>query len=126
MIVVDASAIIDTLDRSAKAFALEPFLDDDLAAPDTLIPEVIRYYARMARAEARRALAESAVSDLDAADIHYVPIWPYTQRIWELRQSVSAYDACYVAVAEALQCPLLTTDTRLAGANDVRVPIIVV
>ena len=118
--------MIDTLDRSAKAFALEQFLDDDLAAPEILVPEVVRYYARMARAEASRAVADSAISDLDAAEIQYVPIWPYVQRIWELRQSVSAYDACYVAVAEALHCPVLTTDTRLAGANGIRVPIIVV
>jgi predicted nucleic acid-binding protein len=126
VIVVDASAIIETLDRSPKGLALERFMDDDLAAPDTLIPEVVRYYGRMALTESNRALAESAIRDLDAAEIQYVPIWPYTGRIWELRHSVSAYDACYVAVAEALNCPILTADERLARAHGVRAPIIAV
>jgi len=126
VIVVDASAIIEVLDRSATGLALEQFLDDDVAAPDTLIPEVIRYYGRMARIDSARLLAESAVADLDAADIQYVPIWPHIARIWDLRHSVSAYDACYVAVAEALDCPLLTADTRLARANGIRARVITV
>ena len=126
MIVVDASAMIEALNRSAKGRALEALLDDDLAAPDTVIPEVVRYYGRFDRAGRQRDLAASAISDFEAADIQYVPVWPYTGRIWELRHAVSAYDACYVAVAEALGCPLLTTDSRLAGANGLRAPIIVV
>jgi predicted nucleic acid-binding protein len=47
-------------------------------------------------------------------------------RIWELRDNVSAYDAGYVALAEALGCGLLTADGRLAGAPGVRCPITVV
>jgi predicted nucleic acid-binding protein len=126
VIVVDASAIIEVLDRSAKGVALEQFLDDDVAAPDILIPEVVHYYSRIARIESARVLAESAVVDLDAAEIQYVPIWPYIARIWELRHSISSYDACYVAVAEALDCPLLTADTRLARADGIRTRIIAV
>ena len=55
-----------------------------------------------------------------------MPVWPYAERIWQLRHCVSPYDACYVAVAEALGCPLLTTDFRLGRADGVRAPIIVV
>jgi predicted nucleic acid-binding protein len=47
-------------------------------------------------------------------------------RIWELRANVSAYDATYVALAEELDCPLLTADARLAGAPGPRCSIIVV
>ena len=57
--------------------------------------------------------------------IQFVHAWPYARRICELRISVPAYDACYVAVAEALNGTLLTTDARLGGANGVRVPMIV-
>ena len=64
------------------------------------------------------------VEIFESFGIQFVPAWPYTRRIWELRHSVSAYDACYVAVAEALNCALVTTDARLAGSNGVRAPII--
>jgi predicted nucleic acid-binding protein len=41
---------------------------------------------------------------------------PFIERIWELRENVSAYDAAYVALAEALEAPMITTDGRLAQA----------
>ena len=47
-------------------------------------------------------------------------------RIWELRDSVSSYDATYVALAEALECALLTADGRLARAHGPRCPVNVV
>ena len=54
------------------------------------------------------------------------PIVGVLDRIWELRDNLSAYDAGYVALAEALGCNLLTADRRLAGASGVRCPITVV
>ena len=45
---------------------------------------------------------------------------------WELRDNVSAYDAGYVALAEALGCALLTVDGRLAAAQGVRCPVTVI
>jgi len=54
------------------------------------------------------------------------PIVGVLDRIWELRDNLSAYDAGYVALAEALGCDLLTADRRLAGASGVRCPITVV
>jgi predicted nucleic acid-binding protein len=45
-----------------------------------------------------------------------VPYPPFADRVWELRASVSAYDAWYVAVAEELACPLATLDARLSRA----------
>ena len=41
---------------------------------------------------------------------------PFIERIWELRENVAAYDAAYVALAEALDAPMITTDARLAQA----------
>lgn len=45
------------------------------------------------------------------------------QRAYELRATVTVYDAVYVALAEALDCPLLTADTRLARAPGPRCKI---
>jgi predicted nucleic acid-binding protein len=45
------------------------------------------------------------------------------RRVGELRDNVTAYDACYVALAEALDCPLLTADLRLSKAPGVRCTI---
>ena len=42
------------------------------------------------------------------------------ERVWELRDNLSAYDAGYVALAEALECPLLTADARIAGVPGIR------
>jgi predicted nucleic acid-binding protein len=45
------------------------------------------------------------------------------RRVWELRENVTSYDAAYVALAEALEAPLLTADARLARATGVRCPV---
>ena len=47
-------------------------------------------------------------------------------RIWQLRENLSAYDASYVALAESLDCALLTSDQRLARAPGIRCPVTVV
>lgn len=47
-------------------------------------------------------------------------------RVWALRDNLSAYDATYVALAEAIGCELLTADSRLAGVTGPTCPMIVV
>ena len=54
------------------------------------------------------------------------PLVPLMDRIWELRSAVTAYDAAYVALAEALDCPLVTADARLSAANGLRCAFTVV
>jgi predicted nucleic acid-binding protein len=54
------------------------------------------------------------------------PIFGILDRIWQLRDNISAYDACYVALAESLDSVLLTADRRLAQATGLRCPITVV
>ena len=88
-----------------------------LAAPDLLRVEVLSVIRRQA---GRRALsprrAEAAVADLLDLPITVYPTAPLLPRVWELRGNVSAYDACYLALAEALDSLLLTADARLAAA----------
>jgi|ERR1700757_3111455 predicted nucleic acid-binding protein len=54
------------------------------------------------------------------------PVYGLFERIWELRENVSAYDASYVALAESLGCALVTGDARLSNATRPRCPITVV
>ena len=47
------------------------------------------------------------------------PTFPLLHRVWELRDNLSAYDASYVALAEALGCPLVTADARITRATTI-------
>lgn len=70
------------------------------------------------------ARAAQAVADLAALPLLRHGAAPLRQRIWELRDALSAHDAAYVALAEALAVPLLTTDARLARAGGHRAEIV--
>ncbi len=61
-----------------------------------------------------------AMTDLLAFPIRVFPTAPLLRRVWELRHNLTAYDGCYAALAEAIGCPLLTADQRIAGAPGVR------
>lgn len=60
--------------------------------------------------------ATNALDDLLNLPLVVYPTAPLLRRGWEVRDNVTAYDACYVALAEALDCTLLTADIRLANA----------
>ena len=123
MIVVDASAMIDVLTRRPNAAAIEALLDDDIAAPELLVSEVLRFLTGLERDGHPVEAARTALAD---AAIDYLPVWPHHERIRELRHTVSPYDAAYVVVAEALACPLVTTDRRLAAATGLTIPVVAV
>jgi predicted nucleic acid-binding protein len=125
--VVDASAFIEVLARTEKASVIEGLLDDELFAPDLLVTEVmhyVRFELLGGRLTARQA--DATLDVLMHADIEYLHVWPLTARMWQLRRNVSAYDACYVAMAESLDAPLLTTDARLGGVPGLHAQLIVV
>jgi predicted nucleic acid-binding protein len=67
-----------------------------------------------------------ALADLAELSLQRHPHTILLPRIWELRHNLTAYDAAYIALAEALDAPLLTRDTRLAGASGHRARIEVV
>ena len=64
-----------------------------------------------------RAEAAIAHRDLLRLDMATFPFAPFAERVWALRGSVTSYDAWYVALAEALDCPLATLDRKLSRAD---------
>jgi predicted nucleic acid-binding protein len=118
MIVVDASALLEVLLRTEAAPAVEArlFSGDTLHAPHLLDLEVAQVLRRYERAgELSDARAREALTDLAAVRIERYPHEPFLPRIWALRGNATAYDACYLALAEALDAALVTRDRRLAG-----------
>jgi predicted nucleic acid-binding protein len=75
---------------------------------------VVRRYAAAGEIDAERGRA--ALADLADLPLRRYPHGVLLPRAWELRHGLTAYDAVYVALAEALDAPLLTRDTRLAAA----------
>ena len=120
MIVVDASAVLETLLRTPAAAAVEGRLFDSrqtLHAPhliDIEVAQVVRRYAAAGELDAERG--REALADLADFPLLRYPHDLLLQRIWELRNNLTAYDAAYVALAEVLGAPLLTRDRRLAAA----------
>jgi predicted nucleic acid-binding protein len=113
-----------TLAPHASAPAIEERLferGETLHAPhlvDLEVLQVLRRYAAAGEISAERA--REALDDLAAFRLRRWAHDALALRIWELRQSLAAYDAAYVALAEALSAPLLTRDRRLALAPGIR------
>lgn len=121
MIVVDASAVLDVLLRTADAGPVEERLfasGDRLHAPhliDLEVTHAIRRYRLRGEVAERRA--SHAVELLAALPLTRHEHRPLINRIWALHRNLTAYDAAYVALAEALNAPLVTRDARLASAS---------
>ncbi len=126
MIVVDACIIVDALLRvgsRARPAALA-MANERLAAPHHVDVEVISGLRRVVLGgiidERRAGEAMRRLRGLEVARYEHSPLY---RRIWELRENVTAPDAAYVALAEKLGAPLLTSDARLAGAAGPRCEI---
>ena len=118
MIVVDASALLEVLLRTDASEAIEArlFGDETLHAPHVLdleVTQVLRRYERLGHLDGARAA--EALEDLMSFRIERYPHDLFLPRVWALRANATAYDACYLALAEALGAPLLTRDRRLAA-----------
>jgi predicted nucleic acid-binding protein len=120
VIVVDASALLEALLRTSGAKAVEDRLfapRQTLHAPhliDVEVAQVIRRYAANGEIDGERG--QAALADLADLRLLRYPHDFLLPRIWALRNNLTAYDAAYVALAEALDAPLLTRDRRLATA----------
>lgn len=81
---------------------------------DIEVAQVLRRYAMAGEIDRQRGAA--ALTDLADLPLRRYPHDILLPRVWELRNNLTAYDAVYVALAEALDAPLLTRDKRLAAA----------
>jgi predicted nucleic acid-binding protein len=119
VIVIDASALLEVLLRTPAAAAAEKRLfqaGQTLHAPhllDVEVAQVVRRYAMNGEIDGERGRA--ALVDLADFPLRRYPHDFLLPRVWELRNNLTAYDAVYVALAEALNAPLLTRDQRLAN-----------
>ncbi len=120
MLVLDASCLFEVVAGTARAETVRQRLsaDPDHAAPHVIDVEVLAVIRREhLLGKLDRTAVEQAVQDLED--------WPGERfghrlllgRAWELSHAIRAWDAMYVALAEALDCPLLTADSRLAAAT---------
>jgi predicted nucleic acid-binding protein len=120
VIVVDASALLVVLLRTPAAKTIEERLfaaRQTLHAPhllDVEVAQVVRRYATKGDIDSERG--RMALADLADFPLRRYPHDLLLPRIWDLRNNLTAYDAAYVALAEALDAPLLTRDRRLAAA----------
>ena len=126
MPVLDASAALEVLLRTPIGLRSSGrVFEEELHAPHLLDVEFTQSLRRLIFtnkvAEARAELALDMLMDLTLIrHTHF----PFLSRIWELRAMLSAYDAAYVALAEALDMPLLTCDARLSRSHGHRAKIV--
>ena len=128
-VVVDASAVLTLLvepgDRNDRVASRLAGLS--WCAPALLPFEV----ANVLRRQASTGILAAGQAELALDGFGMLPIelWPWdavAARVWQLRGSMTAYDAAYVALAELLACPLVTGDARLARAPGARCVVDVV
>ena len=119
-VVVDASVMVAALVDSGRtgAWAEAAICDIVPAGPELVLAETGNILRRLERTgEISRLEANSAYRDLLRIDVVLFPFAPFAARIWELRNNLTSYDAWYVALAEALDCPLVTLDAKLGRAS---------
>jgi predicted nucleic acid-binding protein len=120
VIVADASAVLEALLNTPAGDAIADILLDPaetVAAPHLLdleVLQVLRRYTLTGSIDTERG--QQAIEDYLAMPILRYPHEPLVSRVWDLRDNLTAYDATYIALAEALDAPLLTRDARLAAA----------
>lgn len=125
MIVIDASAEVAALlsaepeAESVRERVARP--DETLHVPHLFEIEVLQALRSLTlRGTVSSERARLALSRLRNTRLVRYSHTPLVERIWDLRENLTAYDAAYIALAEALDAPLVTMDARLAGAPGIR------
>lgn len=117
--VLTAFYISDDPRRAAVAARLTA--GDALFAPAHVDAEVVSALRGLSRGStAVQRSAPHALIHLAGFPLRRMPLAPLLERIWQLRANVTAYDAAYVALAERLECALVTCDERLVSAGGPR------
>lgn len=121
MVVVDASALIEWFLGSPAGTQAAGRLfapGEAVYAPELVYAEVAHGLRRLVRAQMIPLLrAEESLDTLLDLQINTFSHTLLLHRVWQLRDTLSAYDAFYVSMAEALQAPLITCDRKLASAH---------
>ncbi len=120
VVVVDASVVVAALTGAAAhgTWAMQTLADAHLAAPH-LLPFEVANVLRRNQVHGALSLDVATLAHTDLLDL-VVELFPYeavADRVWELRGSLTSYDASYIALAERLDAPLATVDVRLTRAH---------
>jgi predicted nucleic acid-binding protein len=126
--VIDASAVVELLLASERATAVEQSIEDaDLVAPDSINPEVLQAIRGLERSgKVNEGRAGEMLANLLIMSVKRVPTFGLMSDAWALRHNLTAYDACYVALARHLGSALITGDHRIARAPNLGIPLILV
>lgn len=125
MIVLDASAAVSALLNAGAARTA--LADEAVHVPHLVDSEIASALRRQVRTgDVRATGAWDALTTWQRLGVVRHPVTGLLDRIWALRDNLSAYDASYVALAEALDCAVLTADARLSRVPGLRCPVTVV
>lgn len=128
MIVADASAVLGVLLNPPAAAEIARLLFADgesIHVPHLIDLEVLQVLRRYARSDMSSARAEKALQIYGGMALNRYSHTILAARIWELRHNWTAYDAAYIALAEALDAPLITRDRALASGSRHRARVLV-
>ena len=121
MIVIDASAVLELLLRTDKGIKVQEralVSTESLHAPHLIDIEVTQTLRRLVHLkEISAARGKQALEDHVALNIKRAEHREFLDRVWAVRDSVTAYDAAYVVLAEVLDAPLITCDAKLARSH---------
>lgn len=126
--VIDASALVAALVDSGHdgVWARGTISEGPLAAPELALVETSNLLRRLELSgSVSRLEATAAHRDLLRLKLDVYPFAPFADRVWELRSNLTSYDAWHVALAEALDWPLLTLDRRIGRTGAPRCEVLV-
>jgi predicted nucleic acid-binding protein len=130
VIVLDASALVELVLNTRTGQLIADRISDparSLHAPhvaDVEVTQALRRYVREGNIDS--ATAAIALEDLRALDLQRHAHEPLLDRVWDMRDNLTAYDAVYVALAEVLDASLLTCDGRLSHAPGIGARVVVI
>ena len=111
---VHAAAVVDTGPDGTWSEAA--IAAGGLAGPELILVETVNILRRMETGRVSPTEASLLQARIMGLDLQLFPFAPFAERVWALRHNLTCYDAWYVAIAEAICCPLVTLDRRLSLA----------